>query len=76
MATVAQASDAKTIGQDVALSYVDRQFAGTVDLTDERPKRVESGLVLAILAKRLLSDRQPMSALGAIQPLYPALPPA
>jgi hypothetical protein len=33
VATVAQASDVELIGQDVALSYADCQFVGTVDLT-------------------------------------------
>lgn len=34
VATVAQASDAELVGRDVALSYADCRFVGSVDLTD------------------------------------------
>lgn len=34
VATVARASDVELIGHDVALSYADCQFVGSVDLTD------------------------------------------
>ena len=34
VATVAQASDAELVGHDVALSYADCLFVGSVDLTD------------------------------------------